>query len=73
MLCYLDPSKWQSFRFYKDYNSLKENGINAVDIIHHNADLGVTLQQDLGDNDLLAILNGDNKLELIERIIRFIN
>ena len=43
--------------------------INAVNIIHHNDQEGVTLQEDLGDNDLLAILNKDNKNELIEKSI----
>tara|TARA_B100001113_G_scaffold349642_1_gene345362 strand:- start:83 stop:1033 length:951 start_codon:yes stop_codon:yes gene_type:complete len=66
VLCYLDPSKGDHSDFIKITNSLKENNVNSVDIFHHNADLGVTLQQDLGDNDLLSILSKDNKSELLE-------
>ena len=66
VLCYLDPSKGDHSDFIKITNSLKENNVNSVDIFHHNADLGVTLQQDLGDRDLLLILNQDNKFELLQ-------
>ena len=48
---------------------MKSNDIKAVNIIHHNDQEGVTLQEDLGDNDLLSILNKDNKNELIEKSI----
>ena len=66
VLCYLDPSKGDHSDFIKITNSLKKNNVNSVDIFYHNAALGVTLQQDLGDNDLLTILGGDNKLELLK-------
>ena len=66
VLCYLDPSKGDHSDFIKITNSLKENNVNSVDILYHNADLGVTLQQDLGDNDLLTTLSEDNKFELLK-------
>ena len=66
VLCYLDPSKGDHSDFIKITNSLKENNVNSVDIFYHNADLGVTLQQDLGDNDLLTALSEDNKFELLK-------
>ena len=69
VLCYLNPKNGNHLDFIRITNSLKENGINAVNIIHHNDQEGVTLQEDLGDNDLLAILNKDNKNELIEKSI----
>ena len=66
VLCYLDPSKGDHSDFIKISNSLKENNVNSVDILYHNADLGVTLQQDLGDKDLLTTLSEDNKFELLK-------
>ena len=66
VLCYLDPSKGDHSDFIKITNSLKKNNVNSVDILYHNADLGVTLQQDLGDNDLLTALSEDNKFELLK-------
>ena len=65
ILCYLDPSIGDHSDFIKITNSLKENNINSVNIIHHNADLGVTLQEDLGDSDLLSILEEENELKLL--------
>ena len=66
VLCYLDPSKGDHSDFIKITNSLKKNNVNSVDILYHNADLGVTLQQDLGDNDLLTTFSEDNKFELLK-------
>ena len=67
VLCYLNPKEGNHKDFIKITNSLKDNGIKAVDIVHHDDKAGVTLQEDLGDNDLLSILNKDNKTELIEK------
>ena len=67
VLCYLNPKDGNHKDFIKITNSLKDNGIKAVDIVHHDDKAGVTLQEDLGDNDLLSILNKDNKTELIEK------
>ena len=41
-------------------------------MIHHNEDLGVTIQGDLGDNDLLTILNTENKNDLLERSLEIL-
>ena len=67
VLCYLNPKEGNHKDFIKITNSLKDNGIKAVDIVHHDNKAGATLQEDLGDNDLLSILNKDNKTELIEK------
>ena len=67
VLCYLNPKDGNHKDFIKITNSLKDNGIKAVDIVHHDNKAGATLQEDLGDNDLLSILNKDNKTELIEK------
>ena len=66
ILCYLDPSKGDHSDFIKITNSLKENNINSVNIFHHNVDLGVTLQEDLGNSNLLSIPEQENELELLQ-------
>jgi len=67
VLCYLNPSSGNHLDFLKISNLLKANDINTTDIIHHNADIGVTLQKDLGDDDLLTIFNEANKHDLLKR------
>ena len=66
VLCYLDPKKGNHSDFIKFSKSLKDNDVNSVDILYHNISLGVTLQKDLGDSDLLSILNQDNKIDLLQ-------
>ena len=39
----------------------------------HNPKLGVTIQEDLGDNDLLEILNDSNKYELVKQSLELLN
>tara|TARA_B100001175_G_scaffold175404_1_gene148975 strand:+ start:5913 stop:6866 length:954 start_codon:yes stop_codon:yes gene_type:complete len=69
VLCYLDPDIGNHTEFINISENLKNNHINAVDILHHNYELGITLQEDLGDNDLLLILNDKNKEELLKKSI----
>ncbi len=69
VLCYLDPAIGDHEDFINVSESLKNNNINAVNIFYHNDVLGVTLQEDLGDNDLLSILNDENKEELLKKSI----
>ena len=66
VLCYLDPGIGEHFNFIKTTNCLSQNNISCPNIIHHNKKLGVTLQEDLGDNDLLSLLNHENKDHLLE-------
>lgn len=67
VLCYLDPSIGNHLDFIQITNSLQNNNINSVNVIYHNDEHGLTLQEDLGDKDLLSILNTENKTELIEK------
>ena len=69
ILCYLDPDIGDHSDFINISESLKSNDIKAVNIIHHNYELGVTLQEDLGNDDLLTILNDANKEELLKKSI----
>ena len=72
ILCYLDPNKGDHTNFINISNELKRNHISGVDIIHHDKQVGVTIQEDLGDKDLISIFNDDNKKELIERSIKLL-
>ncbi len=66
VLCYLNPSLGDHLDFLKISNLLNANNISTADVIHHNADIGVTLQKDLGDDDLLTIFNEENKQNLLK-------
>ena len=72
ILCYLDPKEGDHENFINISNELKRNHISGVDIIHHDKQVGVTIQEDLGDKDLISIFNHDNKEELIERSIKLL-
>ena len=67
VLCYLNPSLGDHLDFLKISNLLNANNISTADVIHHNADIGVILQKDLGDDDLLTIFNEENKQDLLKR------
>ena len=67
VLCYLNPSLGDHLDFLKISNLLNANNISTADVIHHNADIGVTLQKDLGDDDLLTIFNEENKQNLLKQ------
>jgi aminoglycoside/choline kinase family phosphotransferase len=63
----LNPSLGDHLDFLKISNLLNANNISTADVIHHNADIGVTLQKDLGDDDLLRIFNEENKQDLLKQ------
>ena len=66
VLCYLDPCIGEHSDFIKITNCLNQNNVSCPNIIHHNEKLGVTLQEDLGDNDLLSFINQENKDHLLK-------
>ena len=66
VLCYLNPLLGDHLDFLKISNLLNANNISTADVIHHNADIGVTLQKDLGDDDLLTIFSEENKQDLLK-------
>ena len=47
ILCYLDPNEGDHTNFINISNELKRNHIPGVDIIHHDKQVGVTIQEDL--------------------------
>ena len=67
VLCYLNPSLGDHLDFLKISNLLNANNISTADVIYHNPDIGVTLQKDLGNDDLLTIFNDENKQDLLKR------
>ena len=66
VLCYLDPKIDDHSNFINISNELKKNNIRGVEIFYHNKEDGVTIQEDLGDEDLISIFNDNNKKELLE-------
>ena len=67
ILCYLNPSKGNHGDFIKISESLLANNVDAVKVFHHDEKMGVTIQEDLGDEDLIKIFNDDNKDSLIKK------
>ena len=67
VLCYLNPSLGDHLDFLKISNLLNANNICTADVIYHNPNIGITLQKDLGDDDLLTIFNEENKQDLLKR------
>ena len=67
VLCYLNPSLGDHLDFLKISNLLNANNISTTDIIYHNPNIGITLQKDLGDDDLLTIFNEENKQDLLKQ------
>ncbi len=72
ILCYLDPKKGNHSKFISISNNLKDSNISCANVIYHNEDLGVTIQDDLGDRDLLSILNDDNKDDLLKNSLEIL-
>ena len=63
ILCFLDPSLGNHNKFIDISEQLSANDISGVKVLHHDEKHGITIQNDLGDNDLLKVL--DENLSLI--------
>jgi aminoglycoside/choline kinase family phosphotransferase len=48
------------------------NNIKASKILVHNSKLGITIQEDLGDNDLLEVVNYSNRLDMTFRSLEML-
>ena len=48
---------------------LKDHDINVPKIISHHPTIGVTIQNDLGDDDLISLMNDKNREFLINKSI----
>ncbi len=67
ILCFLDPSIGNHNKFIDISEQLSANDISGVKVLHHDEKLGITIQNDLGDNDLLKVLDENNKQELLNK------
>ena len=67
ILCFLDPSLGNHNKFIDISEQLSANDISGVKVLHHDEKLGITIQNDLGDNDLLKVLDENNKQELLNK------
>ena len=73
VLCYLEPSKGDHLNFIAISEELIKNNISCSKIVHHNEVLGVTIQNDLGDGDLLSVIDEDNKYELLKSSLQMLS
>ncbi len=65
ILCYLDTSKGNHKQFCNISNQLKKENINASRVVGVWPELGITIQEDLGDDCLLDIMKPNNKEKII--------
>lgn len=70
ILCYLDPDLGDHLDFINISSNLKKNDISCSNVIHHNSELGITIQDDLGDDDLLSILTDSNKKHFLQESLK---
>lgn len=64
ILCFLNPQTGNHEQFCYLSNMFILNNIKASKILVHNSKLGITIQEDLGDNDLLEVVNYSNRLDM---------
>jgi aminoglycoside/choline kinase family phosphotransferase len=67
VLCYLDKSIGNHDQFCYLSQFFENQNINASRVLIHRPELGVTIQEDLGNDDLLEILNDSNRTDLIHK------
>lgn len=64
VLCFLDSAHGSHLKFCNLADALSAYNINVPKILLHKPELGITIQEDLGDDDLLEIVDESNKEEL---------
>ena len=69
VLCYLNPDLGDHGSFISVAEQLKDHDINVPKIISHHQTIGVTIQNDLGDDDLISLMNDQNREFLINKSI----
>ena len=69
VLCYLNPNLGDHDSFISVAEQLKDHDINVPKIISHHPTVGVTIQNDLGDDDLISLMNDQNREFLINKSI----
>jgi aminoglycoside/choline kinase family phosphotransferase len=64
ILCFLDPQKGSHAQFIKIANIFLEHQINSPKVLCSSSELGITIQDDLGDLNLLQVGNSIDYEEL---------
>ena len=72
VLCYQDPLEGSHDTFINISKSLENHKINASRVLFHNPEIGITIQTDIGDADLLSIMNEENKKSLIQQSLELL-
>ena len=72
VLCYQDPLEGSHDTFINISKSLESHRINASRVLFHNPKIGMTIQTDLGDADLLSVMNEENKKSLIQQSLELL-
>ena len=67
VLCYLDPAKGNHSKFLHVSNFFLNQEIRSPEILYFNNDLGVTIQEDLGDLSLIDLDMLSNQNDLLLR------
>ena len=69
VLCYLNPDLGDHDSFISVAEQLNDHDINVPEIISNHPTVGVTIQNDLGDDDLISLMNDQNREFLINKSI----
>ena len=69
VLCYLNPNLGDHESFISVAEQLDAHDINAPKIISHHPSIGVTIQDDLGEDDLISVMNDQNRELLTNKSI----
>jgi aminoglycoside/choline kinase family phosphotransferase len=64
VLCFLDPQNGSHAQFIKIANIFSDHEINSPKILDTFPELGITIQEDLGDLNLLEVADANNSLKL---------
>ena len=69
VLCYLNPNLGDHESFISVAEQLNKHDINTPKIISHHPTIGVTIQNDLGEGDLISVMNDQNREHLTNKSI----
>ena len=69
VLCYLNPNLGDHESFISVAEQLNKHDINTPKIISHHPTIGVTIQNDLGEGDLISVMNDQNRELLTNKSI----
>ena len=74
ILCYLDPLHGDQTSFVHTSEYLAKSGILCPRVVNHDAKIGVTIQQDIGDTSLIDIdIEKDNGGFLLDETVRLLS